>query len=90
MQHAKACIGHDDLLKKQVEVLEVLYQGKDYFVWLRTGYGKRAFVTRLSWFGFDYKRGRMNAPKAVSELSVVIYIILVSHCQASRFRYFCC
>ncbi len=42
VQHAKACIGRDDLVlkSKQVEVLKALYQGKDCFVWLPTGYGK--------------------------------------------------
>ncbi len=42
VQHAKACIGRDDLVlkSKQVEVLKALYQVKDCFVWIPTGYGK--------------------------------------------------
>ncbi len=42
VQHAKACIGRDDLVlkSKQLEALKALYQGKDCFVWLPTGYGK--------------------------------------------------
>ncbi len=60
VQHAKAC---DDLVlkSKQVEVLKALYQGKDCFVWLLTGYG-----TPLN---FNYKR---VAPEA--DLSLVIVL----------------
>ncbi len=41
LQHAKACVGLDELLlkSKQVDVLKALYQGKDCFVWFPTSYG---------------------------------------------------
>ena len=63
LQHAKACVGLDELLlkSKQVDVLKALYQGKDCFVWFPTSYGN-----------FYLKCGRIGAPEA--ELSVVIVV----------------
>ena len=73
VQYAKACVCLDDIVlkNKQVEVLKVLYQGKDCFVWFPTGYGK-SLCYQLLPFLFDHKRCRIGAPK--SELSVVIVV----------------
>ncbi len=73
VQYAKACVCRDDVVlkSKQVEVLKVMYQGKDCFVWFPTGYGK-SLCYQLLPFLLDHKRGRIGAPQA--ELSVVIVV----------------
>ncbi len=73
LQYAKACVCRDDVVlkSKQVEVLKVLYKGKDCFVWFPTGYGK-SLCYQLLPFLFDHKLGRIGAPEA--ELSVVIVV----------------
>ncbi len=70
VQHAKACIGRDELVlkSKQVDVLKALYQGKDCFVWFPTGYGK-SLCYQLLPFLFDHKCGRIGA----SEAWILIY-----------------
>ncbi len=54
--------------------MKALYQGKDFFVWLPTGYGKIKSLCYqpTSPVLIDYKRGRINVPE--TDLSVVIVV----------------
>lgn len=47
------------LKPKQSEALELIFQGKDVFVWFPTGYGKSVCYQALP-FMFDHKLGRSN------------------------------
>ena len=62
---------HLTLKDKQVEAVELLYQGHDVFLWVPTGYGKSICYQVLP-FLFDYKLGRTGCPPC--ERSVVLVI----------------
>ena len=63
MSHALSRLKKDSLkLKpKQIEAIRMVYENKDVFVWLPTGYGKSICFHVLPYV-FDFKLGRVGAP----------------------------
>ncbi len=74
VQHAKNCLGGPKHVfkSKQVDVFGALYQDKDYFVLLPSGYGK-SLCYQLLPFLFNHKRGRNSAPKAMLSVVIIVY-----------------
>ena len=62
------------LKSEQSETLELIFQGKDVFVWFTTGYGKSVCYQALL-FMFDHKLGRLNP---VDRSLVIVVSPLVS------------
>ena len=63
-------LGTPDLVLKpeQRTAINAVYNGRDVFVWLPTGFGKRACVSTPLPFVFDYKL-------ALTDVSAVLVII---------------
>ncbi len=59
------------LKAEQTQVLQLLSEGRDVFVWFPTGYGK-SLCYQLLPFLMDYKLGRTNAP--LVDRSVVLVV----------------
>ena len=72
VSYALSCVHRDDLrLKpKQEEALTHLYNGRDVFAWIPTGYGK-SICYQLLPFMFDFKWKRSSSSP---ERSVVLVI----------------
>ena len=62
LNHALQCLGCPNLTLKpeQKESVRYVYEGKDVFVWLPTGFGKSLCYEMLP-FVFDVKRGRVDS-----------------------------
>ena len=73
VSYALSCVHQEGLIlkPKQEEVLFNLYEGRDVFAWLPTGYGK-SICYQLLPFIFDMKLGRTTSPP--SERSVVLVV----------------
>ena len=68
------CLGcpHLTLKPEQRQPIRHVYEGKDVFVWLPTGFGKSLWYEMLP-FVFDVKRDRVDSVVVVSPLvSLVI------------------
>lgn len=63
LSYALACLGCGDLQlkEKQVEAIRCVYEGKDVFIGLPTGYGKFICFHCLP-FLFNHKLGRVSLP----------------------------
>ena len=59
------------LKKEQREAIKLLYQCKDVFLWLSTGFGK-SICFQVIPFLFDYKLGRIESP--LPQRSVVVVV----------------
>jgi len=72
LSHSLVSIGKSNLIlkDKQIEALQHLYEGKDVFLWLPTGYGK-SLCFQLLPFLFDFKFDRSNEG---SQHSVVLVV----------------
>ena len=71
--YALSCLGQEDIVlkEKQSEAIKSIYEEKDVFAWLPTGYGK-SLRYQLLLFLFDFKLGR---PRAIAhERSVALVI----------------
>ena len=60
------------LKEKQSEAIKSIYEGKDVFAWLPTGYGK-SLRYQLLLFHFDFKLGRTRAFATERNIALVIY-----------------
>ena len=86
LAHSLLCIGKSHLVlkDKQLEALELLYFGKDVFLWLPTGYGK-SLCFQLLPFLFDFK---FNRTGPLSLRSVVIVISPLVSLMVDQVCYF--
>ena len=73
-----ASIGQDGITLKQPlkEAIKAIYEGRDAFVWLPTGYGKSLCYQCLPYL-LDYKLGKVNSA-AVNQSIVMVVSPLVS------------
>ena len=57
--YAVSCLGQQDIviMEKQSEAIKSIYEGKDVFAWLPTGYGK-SLRYQLLLFHFEFQLGR--------------------------------
>ncbi len=62
---------HIVLKEKQLDTLQMLYEGHDVFLWVPTGYGKSICYQTLP-FLFDMKLNRTSSPP--SERSIVLVV----------------
>ena len=71
--YALSCLKQDTLqLKpKQIDAIRSIYDGKDVFLWLPTGYGKSICYQVLP-FLFDFKLGKTSS--SPTECSVVLIV----------------
>ena len=75
--YALSCLRRGDLqLKgKQLEAMKSIYEGRDVFVWLPTGYGKSICYHSLP-FLLDHKLGRVSLPLNKRSVCLVISPLL--------------
>ena len=68
-----SCLGQQDIVlkEKQSEVIKSIYEGKDVFAWLPTGYGKSPRY-QLFLFLFDFQLGRTRAIATERSVALVI------------------
>lgn len=73
LSYALSCLklGDITLKDKQKESIQCLYEGKDVFLWLPTGYGKSVCFHCLP-FLFDYKFGRVELPPCEKSVCLVV------------------
>ena len=64
-----------ELKPKQVEAIRLLYERKDAFVWLPTGYGK-SICFQISPYMFDFKLGRISAASFKRSIIVIVSPLL--------------
>ena len=88
LSHALQMLGTPDLYlkKQQAMAVRAVYDGRDVFVWLPTGFGKSVCFQTLP-FVFDFKLGLVGA----QEKSVVIVVaplvaLMVDQVQSLRAR----
>ena len=90
VSYALSKVGKPEMVLKneQLTAIQHVYNGKDVFVWLPTGYGKSICYEVLP-FIFDHKRGRSEG-WSVNSVVVVISAaaILQSHLAARGGRIF--
>ena len=58
-------------MEKQSEAIKSIYEGKDVFAWLPTGYGK-SLRYQLLLFHFDFHLGRTRAIATERSVALVI------------------
>ena len=75
------------LKKEQREAIKLMYQRKDVFLWLPTGFGKSVCFQVLP-FLFDYKLGRIESPLPQRSVVVVISPLVSLMVDQYRYRYF--
>ena len=68
-----SCLGQQDIVikEKQSEAIKSIYEGKDVFAWLPTGYGK-SLLYQLLLFHFDFQLGRTRAIATERSVALVI------------------
>ena len=73
MAYAVSCLGQQDIVikEKQSEAIKSIYEGKDVFAWLPTGYGK-SLRYQLLLFLFDFQLGRTRAIATERSVALVI------------------
>ena len=73
LSYALSCLKFGDLkLKdKQREAIKAVYDGKDVFLWLPTGYGKSICYQALP-FLFDFKLKRTTLPSHKHSVCVIV------------------
>ena len=73
LSYALSCLKLGDLkLKdKQLEAIRSVYNGKDVFLWLPTGYGKSVCYQCLP-FLFDHKLSRIDLPLTDRSVCLVV------------------
>ena len=64
-----------ELKLKQVEAIRLVYERKDAFVWLPTGYGKSICFQILPYL-FDFKLRRISAPRIKRSVILVVSPLL--------------
>ena len=71
--YAVSCLGQQDIVikEKQSEAIKSIYEGKDVFTWLPTGYGK-SLRYQLFLFLFDFQLGRTRAIATERSVALVI------------------
>ena len=71
--YSVSCLGQQDIVikEKQSEVIKSIYEGKDVFAWLPTGYGK-SLRYQLLLFLFDFQLGRTRAIATEKSVALVI------------------
>ena len=71
--YAVSCLGQQDIVikEKQSEAIKSIYEGKDVFAWLPTGYGK-SLRYQLLLFHFDFQLGRTRAIATERSVALVI------------------
>ena len=71
--YAVSCLEQQDIVikEKQSEAIKSIYEGKDVFAWLPTGYGK-SLRYQLLFFRFDCKLGRTRAFATERSVALVI------------------
>ena len=71
--YALSCLGQQDIVlkEKQSEAIKSIYEGKDVFAWLPSGYGKSLHY-QLLLFLFHFKLGRTRAIATERSVAVVI------------------
>ena len=62
------------LKSKQVEAIRCVYEGKDVFVFLPTGFGKTICFEVLP-FLFDYKHGKVGNTSTATERGSVVVVV---------------
>jgi len=76
LSYAISCLKFSGNLKeKQIEAMKALYEGKDVFLWLPTGYGKSICYQALP-FLYDYKLKRTDLPSHRHSVCVVVFDFL--------------
>ena len=78
-------LSHVKLKEKQLDVLEHVYNGKDVFGWLPTGYGKSICYQILP-FLFDYKLGKCGGDEFRSVVVVVSPLVSLMTEQVRKLR----
>ena len=75
--YALSCLrcGDLQLKSKQREAIKSIYEGRDVFVWLPTGYGKSICFHSLP-FLFDFKLGRVSLPPNKHSVCLVMSPLL--------------
>ena len=78
LSHALEVLGCSDfdLKKQQRQAIQAVYQGKDVFMWLPTGFGKSICFQALP-FVFDYKLGLVESVKRSIVLVVAPLVALM-------------
>ena len=71
--YAVSCLGQQDIVikEKQFEAIKSIYEGKNVFAWLPTGYGK-SLRYQLLLFLFDFKLARTRAIATERSVALVI------------------
>ena len=71
--YAVSCLGQQDIVikEKQSEAIKSIYEGKDVFAWLPTGYGK-SLRYQLLLFLLDFKLGRTRAIATERSVALVV------------------
>ena len=71
--YAVSCLEQQDIVikEKQSEAIKSIYEGKDVFAWLPTGYGK-LLRYQLLLFLFDFQLGRTRAIATERSVALVI------------------
>ena len=74
LKFALCCIGKGDftLKAKQVDAIKCIYDGKDVFLWLPTGFGRSICYETLPFFFFS-----TTSTVTVEQAVIVAYIVLV-------------
>ena len=72
--YAISCLGQQDIVikEKQSEAIKSIYEGKDVFAWLSTGYGK-SLRYQLLLFLFDFQLGRTRAMATDRSVALIIF-----------------
>ena len=73
MAYAVSCLGQQDIviMEKQSEAIKSIYEGKDVFAWLPTGY-RKSLRYQLLLFHFDFQLGRTRAIATERSVALVI------------------